>query len=181
MLVFNPSTQNYIQRTVNKMQDDAFNAELVQGLMAIARKHDEPAPITYTDSKGNTATLPDNYRRLQTLCKDAGLKASGKKSLLMARLARHHAGASLPEDIKTKAVRKPKATKLTYREAQATIKYWTSNGFNRSKRNSGWDNILAIALEFDDQNAIERTCNSSTEEHKAMVHNLTLLIDMATA
>lgn len=133
-----------------------------------------------TDKAVFTEPTPVPYRTLQNRCSALGLKAVGKRAVLEDRLRRYETHTTTDADYpKTK---QHKHGKIAYRNAQKVIKYFCDNlpGFHASHKRSGWDNLLAIAIELDDANAIERTCNTEGTEHKQMVVFLGLLIDEAT-
>lgn len=180
MLVINQDSKqvqhiNTAKEQVKSLLDD-------QAIKTIYQKHfsDTTAPVIHTVD-GNTIKLPDNYRRLQTLCKDAGLKASGKKAVLMQRLNRHHAGTATAEDYKGRKASSSRPKTVSYREAQRCISYWFKQvpGLTKSCKNCGWENVLTLALELDDQSAIEKTANSNSPEHLAMVSMLNELLKQA--
>lgn len=108
------------------------------------------------------------YRELQKQCKAHGLKAVGKRAVLEARLERYAKGNTHDGDW-PKTKKQQHAVK--YRDAQRCIKYWCENipHFTPSCKRTGWDNLKSIAQELLEADVVQRTHNTTTTEHKAMV------------
>lgn len=124
--------------------------------------------------KANKAIVSTcTYRELQQRCKQYGLRAVGKRNVLAARLERYDKGTTTSADY-NKSAKVTVQHSTSYRDAQATIRYWCENlvGFVPSCKRTGWSNLQTIAQELLEADAINRTHNTCGSEHKRFVQLL---------